>query len=146
MTEDLFRIASLSAGPDVEDWDQLSTVLNVGTGSEVQLPEWSYVPYQSFDDVLSGDRVGNGFPVVTWRWKALRPQQREVLRSYCPHPALSGWVYIYTPTNETLMGERIWVALKAKMLWMPADEQVFDAVDLVQQVDLQFRMCSPVVA
>jgi len=133
-----FKIALLSAGTNPASWTAVSTLLSNG-GDIDQLPDWSFTPYPEFTERGDGGRSGQGLPVAAWRWKALRAEQRENLRDFCS--ALSAEVYIQTPTNETTSGARVWKNYRCQMLWMPVDENTFDAINTTQDVDLEFRMC-----
>ena len=84
--------------------------------------------------------------MVAWRWKGLRPSQRETLKAFVT--GLSTEVYIQTPTNETTSSGtvRTWKNFRCQMLWMPVDENVENVnVNVLKDVDIEFRHCIEVV-
>ena len=140
---DTFRIHSLGDS-NPANWDTLASLL---AGTDISpLPDWTHTKYSSYSERGDGGRTGHGSPVVAWRWKGLRPAQREILRAFVA--GLSTEVYIQTPTNETTSSGtvRTWANYRAQMLWIPADENVSNInVDVLLDVDIEFRHCVLVV-
>jgi hypothetical protein len=93
-----------SADPD--NWMLLFDLISVA-GKPVD-PEWTFNPYSDVRKLGSGNLRGRGFASATWHWNILRDSQREILRSFCPAPALTSKGYIRTPINETSSGEKTW--------------------------------------
>jgi len=121
------------------NWTLVSTLLSAVSGDITvdRALEWEFQPYAEPVDLASGHVRGLGLPVVTWKFKALRPEQRENLKDFCS--GLSANVYIQTPTNETAAGVRTWKKYQAIMKWMTSFEIV--GVNHVEQVTLQFMQC-----
>jgi hypothetical protein len=82
---------------------------------------------------------GGGFPVVRWKFDALRVEQRENLRDFVPDVTTE--VYIRTPTNETVAGVRQWIDYLCLATWPQRAEIISDGVDRVDQVEIIFEHC-----
>lgn len=121
------------------NWNAVSTLLSSVSGDITadRALEWEYQPYSSSKELDNGYRRGLGFPVVTWKFRALRPEQRENLKDFCS--TLAADVYIQTPTNETTSGARVWKNYRAIMKWTDSFELV--GVDYVEEVVLTFTHC-----
>lgn len=135
---DEFLIAT-TADPDPLNWTQVETLLSSVSG-DITLDralEWEFQPYASSVTLGDGTKFGVGFPIVSWKFRALRPEQRENLKDFCA--ALSGDVYIRTPTNETSAGVRVWDDFQAKMKWTDGYEII--GIEAVEEVVIQFTHC-----
>jgi hypothetical protein len=116
-----FQIATFATGPLPSNWSLLQDV--IGYADIVADPDWSYSPYSEVVQLGSLASFGRGFPVVEWHWNGLRNSQREALRAYCASPAISAKVYICTPTNETVTGEKYWIYALAQLHWPGGEEE-----------------------
>lgn len=116
MADDLFRI-----GTDlVTDFPLLKDILP--NYKKPVAPDWTFQPFSAAIKLGNGKLKGQGFGIVKWRWNIAHDTWREALRDYCPSPALSSEVYIFTPVNETASGVKTWKAFQCVMNWTPEDE------------------------
>ena len=129
-----FRIAS--SGGDLSAAGALLSAILAGYDKHYE-PEWSFKPQSSFDDLPTGGRLALGYPVVTWKWGALRFQQRQLLKAFCT--GLSTSVKIKTATNETSAGVRTFASYTAWMNWTPQQELI--GINYVEQVTIIFTHC-----
>ena len=107
-------------GETLDEADFL-TLNEIFASSDLLDPDATFAPFSSYTDDVDGGRTGRGFPVVMWKWNAIEDLQVEALRVYCA--ALSSDVYIRTQTNRVdVYGAPVFATYKAKMLWMPRDE------------------------
>lgn len=135
---DEFLIADTS-DPDPLTWTSVSTLLSNVSGDITvdRALEWEFQPYAKAVTLGDGTKFGVGYPIVSWKFGALRPEQRENLKDFCA--TLSGEVYIRTPTNETSAGARVWKDYRAIMKWTEGYELV--GVNYVEEVHIQFTHC-----
>jgi len=135
MADNTFLIANTS-DPDPDTWSVVEDLLSAVSGDITadRALEWEFQPYASSVTLGDGTKFGIGFPIATWKFRALRPEQRENLKDYCA--TLSGDVYIRTATNETAAGVRVWDDFQAKMKWTDGIEII--GVDAVEEVVIQF--------
>lgn len=131
-----------TADPVSANWSTVASLLAPSGDITVDRAlEWEYQPYAEAVELASGNVRGLGLPVVTWKFRALRPEQRENLKDFCS--ALSADVYIQTPTNETAAGVRTWKKYQAIMKWTTTYELV--GVDYVEDIVLRFAHCVEVL-
>lgn len=131
-----FLIAALATGTDPNNWSVVDTLLS-NVSSDItgdRATEWEFIPYASEAGLANGKRFGRGYPIARWKFRALRPEQRENLRDFCT--GLSADVYIRTPTNETSAGSRTWDDFQAILQWTSGAELV--GVNYVEEVVLEF--------
>ncbi len=124
---------------DPETWVSVESLLS-SVSADITTDralEWEHQPYVRGVKLGDGHVQGLGAPVVTWKFRALRPEQRENLKDYCA--ALSSDVYIRTPTNETSAGARVWKNYQAVMKWTDSFEII--GVDAVEEVFITFTSC-----
>ena len=135
---DQFLLGS-SASADPASWSIVATLLSNGSGdiTEGRALEWEFQPYAEYETLGNGQTMGQGYPVITWTFKALRPDQRENLRDFCT--GMSTTVYIRTPTNETTAGAKIWDDFLCILHWTTRAELV--GVNYIEQVVLTFTHC-----
>jgi len=135
MAATTFLIAALATGSDPDDWSVVETLLSAVSGDvTLRALEWEYQPYAKTVLLANKTRRGLGLGSAVWKFKGLRPEQRENLRDFCS--ALSAAVYIRTPTNETAAGVRTWDDFSAIMHWTGGVELV--GVNYVEDVEIQF--------
>lgn len=65
-------------------------------------PYGLFVTYKSVKPRASGKSVGVGFPGAAWSWGFITVEERDILRTFCPYPAVSADVFIITKTREHL--------------------------------------------
>jgi len=76
---------------------------------EPNRPQWTFQLYSSFIKLGDGQLKGQGFPRASWSWNVIKNEHIEILRQYCPYPALSAPdIIIRTPTQKLLSGEIVW--------------------------------------
>jgi hypothetical protein len=129
-----FRIATTSGGLAASG-ALLSTIL-AGYDKHYE-PQWSFIPQSAFYDNYIGGRFSEGYPLVTWKWGALRFEQRQLLRAFCT--GLSTTVFIKTVTNETISGVRQFASYEAVMNWRNDNELI--GINYVEQVEIMFTHC-----
>lgn len=136
-----FLIAALATGSNPDDWSVVETLLSSVSNditSDRSL-EWTHADASSYIELQSGKTAGLGFPVVTWKFRGLRLEQRENLRDFCP--GFSADVYIRTPTNETIAGVRQWADYQCIAHWAQRSEIISDGIGLAEEVELRFTHC-----
>lgn len=113
-----FRLAPISETNPLY-WDSLEDLLS---SADIPVaPDWSYQPYSEVVRTLGGLRYGRGYPIAVWRFEAITPDQRNVLRSFCAD--LSARVHIETATNEIdTYGDPVFVQCSAVMNWTEGEE------------------------
>lgn len=140
MAENEFLIALQATGADPDDWTSVETLLSsVDVEPSLRTLEWEMQPYSSYKNLANGQKRGQGFPVIKWTFKYLRPEQRENLRDFCS--GVSANVYIRTPVNETAAGVRAWKDYLSTMNWMERGEIIADGLAYVEMVEITFTHC-----
>ena len=134
---DVFMIGA-STNPSPLTWSTVETLL-AGEDVTMRALDWSYEPYSQYAALASGQDRGRGLPVVVWKFRALRIEQRENLRDFVP--GVSNSVYIRTPTNETAAGVRVWKDFLCIAHWMQRSELSSDGLDLTEEVEISFTHC-----
>jgi hypothetical protein len=131
-----------SANPD--DWSVVSTLLS-SVSNDITVDramQWSHQDYSQYEKLGNMDSRGYGFPVVVWRFKALKEEQRENLRDFIPD--VSAQVYIRTPTNETVAGVRVWKDYLCYGKWTQRAEIIDAGLENVRQFEITFEHCEDV--
>ena len=140
MAANTFLIGT-TASSDPDDWSVLATLLS-SSSSDVSVAralDWGFEPYSKYVKMSSGDMRGLGYPVVTWRFAALRIGQRENLRDFVPD--VTSDVYIRTQTNETVSGVAVWKDYLCKATWRQGAEVIETGLGNVRMVEIKFTNC-----
>jgi hypothetical protein len=117
-----FRLALKAEGPNPLYWQTLDQL--IGQANISVNPDAGYIPQSDVAKTLSGLSVARGFAAATWQFTALTNAQRQILRSFCPAPAMSAEVYIETLTNElTVCDVDEFIQCSAILHWRPGDEE-----------------------
>jgi len=131
---------------DPDTWSVVSTLLS-SVSSDITVDGALESDYQPFSGYINlGDKVtrGIGLPVASWRFKALRLEQRENLRDFVSSQTTE--VYIRTRTNETVDGVRVWKDFLCLAKWVERPEINQDGIDAVMQVIINFEHMVDVTA
>lgn len=132
-----------TSDPDPLTWGAVEDLLTA-VSSDITIGralEWEFQPYTKGVTLGDGHVLGVGAPVATWKFRALKPEQRENIKDYCA--GLSADVYIRTPTNETVAGVRVWKNYQAIMKWTDSFEII--GVDAVEEIVITFTNLEEVV-
>jgi len=145
MAATTFLIGS-NASSDPDDWTEVEGLLTSvsATPSMDRVLEWEHQPYSQYTTLGNMETRGQGFPVVRWKFSALRIEQRENLRDFVDDVTTE--VYIRTPTNETAAGVTVWKDYLCLAKWTQRAEIVSTGIDAVRQVEIVFEHCVDVTA
>lgn len=118
-----YRLAAKVEGPNYLYWQTLDQLIGL---ADIPInPDSSYTPQTDVAQALSGMTYPRGFATAIWHFAGLSVEQRRILRSFCPAPALSAEVYIETTTNErTLCDSDEWIQAEAILHWSAGDEEI----------------------
>jgi hypothetical protein len=110
-----YKIGLTSSG---SGFMNLSALVVSGSTVSVSYPKSTFTPYSSEQQLVSGLVRGVGYPVATWNWGAITREERDALRSFCPHKSAS--VYIRTKTMDSADSYKSYSAV---MVWDTDNEQ-----------------------
>ena len=118
-----YRLALKAEGPNYLYWQTIDQLIGI---ADIPVnPDSSFTPQTDVAQSLSGMTYPRGFSQATWHFAGLTVEQRQILRSFCPAPALSAEVYIETATNEqTVCGDDEFIQCSAILHWVANDEEI----------------------